>query len=95
MSESLLLTTAESDIKEMIDKASKQIKENAKKRKEEEEANTVNSFGLSLDGKPEKFPFKNIKPKKAFLLGDPDDESENSNSTDDNADGSVNMSSPE
>ena len=74
----------------MIDKASKQIKDNAKKRKEEEEANSVNSFGLTLDGKPEKFPYKNIKPKKAFLLGSPSNES-----TDDNADGSVNMSSPE
>ncbi len=24
---------------------------------------------LTLDGKPEEFPFKNIKPKKAYLLG--------------------------
>lgn len=74
----------------MIEKASKQIKENGRRRREEEEANSVNSVALTLDGKPEKFPFKNIKPKKAFLLGSPSNES-----TDDNADGSVNMSSPE
>ena len=30
-----------------------------------EESSTIN---LTLDGKPEEFPFKNIKPKKAYLL---------------------------
>jgi hypothetical protein len=27
-----------------------------------------NAIQLTLDGKPEEFPFKNIKPKKAYLL---------------------------
>ena len=85
-----------SHVKDLIEKASKQIKENARKRKEEEEANQSNQFGLTLDGKPDKFPFKNIKPKKAFLLGGgEEEEDQNSNSQEDGGDGSVNMSSPE
>ena len=66
------------EVKSMIDKASKQIKENAKKRKEEQEANAANGFGITLDGKPDKFPFKSIKPKKAFLLGSPANDSQES-----------------
>ena len=56
----------------MISKASKEIKTQAKKRKEQQDQDydaSTNSQGFTLDGKPEKFPFKNIKPKKAFLLG--------------------------
>lgn len=79
----------------MIDKASKTIKDKAKRRKEEEKANEVNNSNLTLDGKPEKFPFKNIKPKKAFLLGSPDNTEDNSTSSDDSGDGNVMMSSPE
>ena len=49
---------------------------------------------MTLDGKPDKFPFKSIKPKKAFLLGSPADSNETS-STEDNGDGNVNLQSPE
>lgn len=53
----------------MIEEASKEIKERAKQKKEEEKVNDeVSSIHLTLDGKPEEFPFKNIKPKKAYLL---------------------------
>ena len=53
----------------MISDASKVIKERAQKRKEEDKVNDESSsLNLTLDGKPEEFPFKNIKPKKAFLL---------------------------
>ena len=83
----------ENEVKSLIDKASKQIKENAKKRKEEQEANAANGFGMTLDGKPDKFPFKSIKPKKAFLLGSP--ANDNSDSSEENTDGSVNMQSPD
>ncbi len=77
----------------MIEKASKQIKDNAKKRKEEQEANALNGFGMTLDGKPDKFPFKSIKPKKAFLLGSP--ANDNADSSEENTDGNVNMQSPD
>ncbi|CDW78599.1 UNKNOWN [Stylonychia lemnae] len=92
---SLLQTQqSESSVLDMISKASKQIKDNAKKRKEEVEANAVNQPGLTLDGKPEKFPFKNIKPKKAFLLGGPSSDSEET-ITNETEEESVNMQSPE
>ena len=53
----------------MISDASKVIKDRAQKRKEEDKVNDESSsLNLTLDGKPEEFPFKNIKPKKAFLL---------------------------
>lgn len=72
----------------MIEHASKEIKDKAKKKKLDENNDMVNTQ-LALDGKPEKFPFKNIKPKKAFLLGGGDSTEE------DQADGNVNLSSPE
>ena len=56
----------------MIEAASREIKEKARRRKEEEKAlqeSQASLMSLSADGKPEQFPFKNIKPKKAFLLG--------------------------
>ena len=53
----------------MIEEASKGIKERARQKKEEEKVNDESSaINLTLDGKPEEFPFKNIKPKKAYLL---------------------------
>ncbi|TNV82132.1 hypothetical protein FGO68_gene5248 [Halteria grandinella] len=59
-----------SDIGSMISKASQEIKQKAQIRKqhEEEELMAITS-SLTLDGAPEQFPFKNIKPKKAYLLG--------------------------
>ncbi len=45
------------------------IKERAARKREEEKVLEESSLSLSLDGKPEMFPFKNIKPKKAYLLG--------------------------
>eukprot|EP00347_Sterkiella_histriomuscorum_P009972 403339175 len=100
---SLTLSTMESSaVQDMIQKASKHIKENAKKRKEEDEANfAASTTGFSLDGKPEQFPFKNIKPKKAFLLGGPissdTEETQPSNGSSPNKeeDGQVNLSSPD
>lgn len=78
----------------MIEKASKVIKDRAKKKKEEEKANENNSQGLTLDGKPEKFPFKSIKPKKAFLLdGSPEGSEDEADKGAD--DGTVMMQSPE
>lgn len=53
----------------MLQDASKVIKERAQKKREEEKVLEENTFSTSLDGKPEQFPFKNIKPKKAYLLG--------------------------
>jgi hypothetical protein len=54
----------------MIEQASKDIKERARLKKEEDKVNdeVAGSIHLTLDGKPEEFPFKNIKPKKAYLL---------------------------
>lgn len=51
----------------MISQAAKEMKERnaAKKKEEEEEQQTPFSFGF------DKFPNKNLKPKKAFLLGSP------------------------
>lgn len=50
-------------IRDMVENASKIIKERAIRRKEEEYSSEV------IDGKIEEFSFKNIKPKKAYLLG--------------------------
>jgi hypothetical protein len=53
----------------MVSEASKVIKDRAMKKREEEKVNDeTSSLNLTLDGKPEEFPFKNIKPKQAFLL---------------------------
>lgn len=58
------------DVRAMIAKASEEIKQTAIKRKEIEKQESLHSnmSSLSLDGKPEEFPFKNIKPKKMYLL---------------------------
>ena len=57
------------DIEAMVSDARRIIKERAHKKKEEEKVNDESSsHNLTLDGKPEEFRFKNIKPKKAFLL---------------------------
>ena len=56
-------------ISAMIEEASKGIKERARQKKEEDKVNDeASAINLTLDGKPEEFPFKNIKPKKAYLL---------------------------
>ena len=53
----------------MVEEASKDIKERARQKKEEDKVNDeASAINLTLDGKPEEFPFKNIKPKKAYLL---------------------------
>lgn len=58
------------------------------------EANVLNSSSFTLDGKPEKFPHKNIKPKRAFLIGGSDDTG-SSSAEEESTDRPVAMSSPE
>lgn len=64
------LKSAKNEYKYMIEKATRDIKERAKKKKENDK-NNEQATTLAQDGKPEQFPFRNIKPKKAYLLGGP------------------------
>lgn len=55
-------------VRSMVDNASKFIKDRQQKRKQESEEQESASTEFSVGGQQDKFPNKNIKPKKAFLL---------------------------